>query len=322
MELNKNPALYLIILAFASTYILWGTTYYAVLIGLKTLPPFIMGAVRFLIAGVVLLIICYVRRREKMWNRAIYKDLVLGTVILTGGQGLLFFSELYIPSGYAAILVSTLPLWYVLLDRKNWPVYFSNKLILLGLFLGFCGILLLFERYIGASTGAGTTRFIGLIAVIGACICWASGTLYYKNHADQSSLFLNLGWQLIGGFLSSLVVAFFCGEFHGFVVAGVSLNSWLATVYLAIAGSVIAFTAFSWLLTIRPAAIVGTYAYVNPVIAVLLGSLMANEEISLLQIAGMCIILFSAFLVNSPKYWGKNKTSSLVNNDVVQEGTN
>jgi drug/metabolite transporter (DMT)-like permease len=301
MALNKKPSLWLILIAFASTYIIWGTTYIAILIGIETLPPFLMAAIRFLVAGVVLLIIV-VFRGEKVWVPGIFKNMLLGIVILTGGQGLLAWAELYIPSGYAAILVSTLPLWFVLLDRKNWDSYFKNKLILTGLILGFFGILLLFKKYIGSSSGTGILQLLGLLAVLGACVCWAGGTLYYKNHVNQSSMFLNLGWQLIGGFLSSLLIGFLCGELTGFSFARVSMHSWLATMYLAVAGSLVAFIAFSWLMTVKPAAVVGTYAYVNPVIAVLLGWLMANERITILQIAGMCIILLSAFLVNSPGY--------------------
>jgi drug/metabolite transporter (DMT)-like permease len=308
MTLNKKPALWLILIAFASTYIVWGTTYIAIVIGLETLPPFIMASIRFLVAGAVLLIIA-LSRGENIWMAGMYKNMLLGIVILTGGQGLLFWAEQYIPSGYAAILVSTLPLWYVLLDRKHWNSYFKNKLILSGLILGFAGILLLFKKYIGASTGTSALQLLGLLAVLGACICWAAGTLYYKNQVTKGSMFLNLGWQLMGGFLSSLLVGFLSGEFTGFSFANVSMHSWLATLYLAVAGSLVAFIAFNWLMTVRPAAIVGTYAYVNPVIAVLLGWLMANESITVLQIAGMFIILFSAFLVNSPKYLVNKKQS-------------
>ena len=305
---QKKPAFLLILIAFASTYIIWGTTYVAILIGLKTIPPFFMAAVRFLIAGLVLLIIV-AARGENIRVPAMFKNMLLGVVILTGGQGLLFWAEQYIPSGYAAILVSALPLWYVILDRKNWASYFKNKLILGGLILGFLGILLLFEKYIGASSNdAGILQVFGLLAVLLACICWASGTLYYKNHINQGSMFLNLGWQLMGGFLSSLLIGYLSGELKSFSFSAVSLDSWLATLYLAVAGSLVAFIAFNWLMTVRPAAIVGTYAYVNPVIAVLLGWLMANEKITVLQVVGMFIILLSAFLVNSPKYLPKKET--------------
>jgi len=311
MKPVKKPALWLILVAFAATYIIWGTTYIAILVGIKTLPPFLMAAIRFAIAGVVMLAVAAIRG-ENLFVNGVFKNMILGIVILTGGQGLLAWAELYIPSGYAAILVSTLPLWYVLLDRKNWSSYFKNKLILTGLILGFAGILLLFEKYLRASsTASGVLQVLGLFAVLGACVCWASGTLYYKNQASRGSMFINLGWQLMGGFLSSMLIVFLTGEFSGFSLDSVSPASWLATVYLAVAGSLGAFIAFTWLMTVKPPAVVGTYAYVNPVIAVLLGWLLANENITVLQIAGMIIILFSAFLVNSPKYIAGDKERAL-----------
>lgn len=307
---DKKPVLWLVLIAFSATYIIWGTTYFAILIGLETLPPFIMGSIRFLVAGAVLMIIVALRG-EDIWAPGLFKNMLLGVVILTGGQGSLFWAEQYISSGYAAVLVSTLPLWYVLLDRKNWHNYFKNKLILAGLILGFLGILLLFKKYAGVSTGSSLLQIFGLMAVLLACICWAAGTLYYKNHLNGSSMFLNLGWQLIGGFISSLLFGFLIGELNGFSLAGVSMHSWLATLYLAVAGSLIAFVAFNWLMTVKPAAIVGTYAYVNPVIAVLIGWMLANEQITFLQLIGMFIILLSAFLVNSPKYLSNNKETAI-----------
>ena len=319
MRIHKKPAIWLVAMAFAIVYTLWGTTYIAIVIGLETLPPFIMASIRFILAGGILL--CFsMLRGENVWVPGIRKNLLLGLIILTGGQGLLFWAEQHIPSGYAAIIVSSLPLWYVLLDRTHWNIYFKNKLILTGLVLGFFGILLLFQRYIGAPAGTGVLQILGMVAVVAACICWATGTLWYKNHIDQNSIFLNLGWQLIGGFLSSLAIGFASGEFRGFSFAGVSAQSWLATVYLAVIGSLVAFIAFNWLLSVRPAAIVGTYAYVNPVIAVILGWLIADENITFLQIAGMMIILLSAFLVNSPKYialYKKRSGKKAVKQEVV-----
>ena len=298
---KQQPAFWLILIAFSCTYILWGTTYFAVLVGLKTLPPFLMAALRFLLAGIVLLLVILLKR-EKLWRKGMHKNILVGTVILTGGQGLLFWSEQYIPSGYAAILVSTLPLWYVLLDNKNRSFYLKSKTIIAGLLLGFFGILLLFERYIITASGITTKQIFGILAALGGSICWVTGTLYYKNHVDQKFIFLNLGWQLMGGFFSSVLISFLSGELSKFSFAAVSVDSWLATVYLAVAGSLVAFISFSWLLSVLPAAIVGTYAYVNPVIAVLLGWMFANESITVLQISGMIVILLSAILVNSAKY--------------------
>ncbi len=122
--------------------------------------------------------------------------------------------------------------------------------------------------------------------------------LYFKYHHTQGSLYLNLGWQLIGGVFSCMLVSLFTHEWFDFAFSKISVQSWLAVFYLAFAGSIIAFSCYNWLLKKKPAAIVGTYAYINPVIAVLVGSLLANEHIYINQIAGMIIILISAYLIN------------------------
>lgn len=306
MNSAKTAPIALVVFAFAAVYILWGTTYLAIVIGLETIPPFLMAALRFAVAAVFLFGIC-IFRKDEIFSRVLYKNLLPGVVILTGGQGLLFWSEQYISSGTAAILVSSLPLWYVLLDRKNWKTYAANKLVMAGLFLGFAGIIIMFQRYLNWPEGSGTMQMLGIVAVLMAGICWALGTLWTKNHGNEYSIFANVGWQLVGGLLSCLVVAFCSGELSHFSVSSVSLRSVLATLYLALIGSVIAFVAFHWLMTVRPPAVVGTYAYVNPVIAVLLGWLVADEQITLDQIAGMIVILVSAFLVNSPKYFRRQQ---------------
>ena len=161
MVLNKKPALWLVVIAFACTYLIWGTTYMAILIGIETLPPFLMAAIRFLVAGIALLIIA-VLKGENIWARGLFRNMLLGIVILSGGQGLLAWAELYIPSGYAAILVSTLPLWYVLLDRKNWNIYFKNKVILAGLLLGFGASAAVFVKVflIAAQTTLNVSNFL------------------------------------------------------------------------------------------------------------------------------------------------------------------
>ncbi|MDE3212805.1 MAG: EamA family transporter [Bacteroidota bacterium] len=281
--------------------------YIGIVIGLKTLPPFIMASFRFGLAALILFLVCFLRG-EKWVSGGIYQNLVLGTIIITGGQGLLFWSEQYIASGSAAILYATLPLWYVLLDRRNRGFYLRNRWVLVSLIIGFLGIILLF-RSASAIALHHNDAPIGILAVLGGCICWASGTLYYKNHPNSRSLLWNLAWQLTGGVISSLLISYFSGEFVHFTLRQVSMDSWLATVYITLAGSLAAFIAFNWLLTVRPAAVVGTYAYVNPAVALLLGWAIAHETIRPLQIMAMGVILVSAFLANSVRYRSANKIS-------------
>ncbi len=301
---TKFPRQWLIILAFAAIYIIWGTTYLVILIGLEDIPPFLMASIRFTIAGVLLVSWCLFKREPLPTARSIGKNSLLGIVILVGGQGVLIWAEQFIASGYTAILGATLPIWFVILDKNQWKSCFSNKYIVGGLLLGFAGILLLFREHLDAPFPTEQTRMgmIATLAVLMGCVCWVSGSLYYRYRPAPGSIMLNLGWQLLSGAVFCLGISFIAGELDNFSLSSIGLHAWLAVTYLAVAGSIIAFIAYNWLLTQKPSAVVGTYAYINPVIAVLLGWLIADEIISTYQLTGMMIVLVSAMLINFSKY--------------------
>lgn len=292
----------LIILAFAAIYLIWGTTYVTILIGLEDFPPFLMASLRFAIAGALLVGWCLLKGEAFPAFRTIRQNLFIGVVMLAGGQGILFWSEQYIASGYAAILVATLPIWFVIIDKSQWHTYFSDKYIIGGLFIGFLGILLLFQEHIEGPVSTDGMGVIATLAVLFGCVCWVSGSLYYRYHTTPGSIFSNLGWQIIGGGLFCTGISYVTGEWQGFTFTTVGSEAWLAVLYLAVVSSIIAFVTYYWLLHQMPAAIVGTYAYVNPVVAVLLGWLIADENLSVYQISGMMVILGSALLINLPKY--------------------
>ncbi len=289
-----------IILAFAAIYLIWGTTYLAVRIGITTLPPFLMGAMRYSVAAAAFLTWA-ATKKETLFNTPVGRNLLLGALMQTGGQAILFWSEKYISSGFTAILVGTEPIWFILLDKPQWKFCFKNKLVLLGVATGFIGIVVLFQNLFTQSSSMPATHSLQLIAsgvaLLSAAI-WAGGSLYFKYSNTGGSLYLNLGWQLVGGVLSCLIVSGCTGELTGFSFQSVSLQSWLSVFYLAIAGSIIAFSCYNWLLTQKPSSVVGTYAYINPMIAVLVGCLVAGESIIFTQIIGMVIILVSAWLIN------------------------
>ena len=222
--------------------------------------------------------------------------------MLAGGQGLLIWSEQYIPSGYASILVATLPIWFVIVDRANWSTYFSNAYIIVGVILGFLGILLLFKDTLSEpATEANLMHLYASAAVLLGAVCWVVGTLYNRSRPAPGSMYSNLGWQLITASVICLAISYITGELHDFTFSQVSVLGWSAVIYLAIAGSIVAFIAYTWLLTQKPSALVGTYAYINPVVAVILGWLLAEEVITFFQLLGMAVILGSAILVNITK---------------------
>ena len=287
-----------IILAFAAIYVIWGTTYLAVLIGIKTIPPFVMGAMRYLIAGTAFLLFAGFNK-EKIFNNSVLKNILIGAVMQTGGQAILFWSEKHISSGFTAILVATEPIWFILLDKPQWKNYFNNKLVITGIVAGFIGIVVLFENLLGSTLHMQQSlQLIASLVTILSAMIWAGGSLYFKYHHTEGSLYLNLGWQLIGGVFSCTLVSWFTHEWFDFAFSDIAVQSLLAVFYLAFAGSIIAFSCYNWLLTQRPAAVVGTYAYINPVVAVLAGGLLANEQFHINQLAGMVIVLISAFLIN------------------------
>lgn len=271
-----------VILAFASLYFVWGSTFLAALIGLDGLPPYLMISLRFFAAGLILYGWSRFKREPNPDFSTIRAHGISGILMLVGGTGSVVWGEQYIPSGLAAIIVASLPIWFIVLDRTQWKIYFYNKLIITGIILGFAGIIFLFGfQKTGARAASSQHMQIISIALITAgSISWAAGSLYSRSIQSTSSTTMTVSLQLLaaGGF--ALLVSSVLGELHGFSWNQVPLKAWLALVYMLIMGSVITYVAYIWLLTIRPAVQVGTYAYVNPVIAVLLGWAFAGEQIT------------------------------------------
>lgn len=237
-------------------------------------------------------------------KRAIIVNSVGGILMLVGGSGSVLWSQQYLGSGLAAILVASLPIWFVLLDRKQWSYYFGDKRVIMGVILGFIGILLLFGAGVrnGLQAEKGWMQVIGIGVILLGCIAWTIGSLYVKYKAVQVDVATSAGIQLFSAGLFSLIPSFMTGEWNGFEWSQVSTGGWLSLLYLTIPGSVIAFMSYIYLLAVRPAAQAGTYAYVNPVIAVLLGVLFAHETVSGWQVLGLITILLSVLMINWSNY--------------------
>ncbi|WP_128543930.1 EamA family transporter [Larkinella soli] len=294
----------LVILAFAAVYIIWGSTYLAVLLGLETMPPFMMAGLRFFLAGALLFAWCLMAGEPRPSVGVVGRNALGGILMLFGGTGSVIWAEQYIPSGLAAIIVTSLPFWFVILDRRQWSNYFANLLIPAGLLIGFTGVVLLLTK--PEQTGglfSGTDQYWTAMAVlIAGGISWTVGSLYAKYQTLSPSTLVNGSLQLLAAGLFSGLVSGLAGEWTGFHPEEVSLKTWLALGYMIVFGSIIAFLAYLWLLKVRPPAVVSTYAYVNPVIAVMLGWLFAHEPVSTRQMVALGIILLGVLLVNLPKY--------------------
>jgi len=291
-------------LAFAAIYVIWGSTYLAILWVISDIPPILMSGIRFSTAGTILYGWC-LWKGEKLPNyNSFAKNAICGILMLFCGSGAVAWSEQYVPSGLAAVIVTTEPFLFILFDRSKWSLYFSNKLIIPGLLAGFAGVMLLVAFGSHDFPAADVTNKVkmGIVVIIAGAIAWTVGALYLKYHASKSSVIMSAAVQLLVAGIFSVAVSLVSGESRNFKFASVHANAWIALFYLATAGSLVTYLCYLWLLKLRPAAQVSSHVYVNPIVAVLLGALFAGEKITPVQIISLAMIIGGVLLVNSSAF--------------------
>ncbi|MBK9008149.1 MAG: EamA family transporter [Anaerolineae bacterium] len=283
-------------IALLALYIVWGSTYLAIRFAVETIPPFFHAGLRFLISGLILV----------LWRRAAgdavptrvqWKSVaIIGTLLLLGGNGLVSFAEQRIASGVAALIVGTTPMWLVLIESLRPNGVKPTWLIIVGLIVGFSGIYLL----IGPSASTGKLQFdtIGTVAVIAAAFLWALGSIYSRSADIPKSALMTTGAEMLAGSVPLFLVSLALGEWSRFNIAQVSTESWLGLIYLITFGSMVGFVAYIWLLQNAPISLVATYAYVNPLVAVLLGAWFASEPLTSRTLAAAGIIIGSVIFIN------------------------
>ncbi len=282
--------------ALLALYIVWGSTYLAIRFAVDTMPPFLHAGLRFLISGLILV----VWRRaagDKMPTLRQWRSLaIIGTLLLLGGNGLVSFAEQRIPSGIAALIVGTVPLWLVLIEALRPGGAKPTALSVVGLIVGFGGIYLL----VGPSKLTGVLQFdsTGTVAVIFASFLWSLGSIYSRSAELPKSALMMTGGEMLAGSVPIFMVSLARGEFTTFSLTQVSTQSWLALLYLIFFGSMIGFVAYIWLLQNAPISLVATYAYVNPLVAVLLGAWLASEPLTSRIFAAAIIIIGSVVFIN------------------------
>lgn len=301
-QLKKQPSAAMVMIAFATVYLAWGSTYFFIQKAVHEIPPFIMGAIRFAASGLILAAWC-IYKKEDIWNPKLIKTAAItGLLLLFVGNGAVIWVEQQLPSSLVAILVSASPLWFVLLDKPKWKENFSSRNIIISLIIGFIGVLLLFSQKVkeAFSSSGGSAQIIGLVVILIGCISWVSGSLFSKYKGTGSAT-ANTMWQMLAASAAFFIFSLGSKELTTFHWQQVSAEAWWSVVYLITMGSLAGYSAYVWLLQVRPATQVSTYAYVNPVVAVLLGVLFANEQLIFLQIVGLAIILVSVLLINVTK---------------------
>jgi drug/metabolite transporter (DMT)-like permease len=303
MTKKNAPSVLLVSVAFATVYIVWGSTYFFIQKALVGLHPFILGSMRFLASGSIMLVWCIIRK-EKIFTPSVLKTAAItGLMLLFVANGIVIWVEQFMPSGVVAIVVSAAPIWFIVLDKPLWKQNFSSISTIIGLIIGFCGVVLLFgEQVMGSLTDINGRTVLGLVLLTVGSMFWAGGSLYSKSHPTGASATVSTAWQMLFAGLAFLPGSVISHEWAKTDFSAVPMQSWLAVLYLIMMGSIAAYSAYVWLLQVRPATQVSTYAYVNPVIAVILGVFFGHEKITLLQIVGLAVILFSVLLINWSKY--------------------
>lgn len=283
--------------ALLALYIVWGSTYLAIRFAVETIPPFLHASMRFLASGIIL----YAWRRaagdavptKSNWKAAA----IVGTFLLLGGNGLVSLAEKTVPSGVAALVIATSPFWLTLFETFRAGGARPTWLSIVGLVVGFGGVFLL----IGPAEITGSQQSIdpfGAVMLLIAPVLWSLGSIYSKNADMPKSTLMSMGMQMLAGAAALFLVSVLTGELRGFNFGEVSMRSWWGVVYLITFGSLVGFVAYGWLLQNAPISLVSTYAYVNPLVAVFLGWLLAGEELNARIGLAAAIIVGAVILIN------------------------
>lgn len=293
-----------IIIAYFLIYVVWGSTYYFIGVALQDLPPFLLGAFRFTTAGLLLLAWCGYRGEPIFKKNLLKKSAISGIVLLFIDMAVIMLAQKYVSSSLVAIIASSTAIWIMALDAPMWKKNFRSPAVIISIVIGFLGVMMLYIEQFNLDSVPGEHREYGVLILILGCISWALGTLYAKycsSGEEEVNAFSGSAWQMLFASAAFWICAAMSGDVVNTDLHVVSVTSWLSLAYLIIFGSIMAFSAYIWLLKVRPATEVGTHAYVNPFVAVFLGITLGNEDVTWVQIAGLIVILISVMVINRKK---------------------
>ena len=284
-------------IALIALYIVWGSTYLGIKVAIETIPPFFHGAVRFLISGLIILAWQKAAGQELPTRSQWKSTFIIGNLLLVGGNGLVSWAEQFIPSGIAALIIASVPLSLVILEALRPGGVKPTWQAIVGLVIGFIGIFILAgpAEISGSATDLDT---FGVVALLSATILWASGSIYSKNADLPKSSLMTTGAEMLMGSIGLLTVSVLTGELNGWNPADVSGRSLAGLAYLITIGSIIGFGSYIWLRANAPISLVATYAYVNPIVAVILGYLFGNEALEPRIYLATAIIIGAVIFIN------------------------
>ncbi len=297
MDAASPPRAWKVLLAFAIIYFVWGSTFLAIRVGVREVPPFLLAGMRFLVAGIVLY--GWMRARgtaspsAREWSAAAF----LAVLIFVFDYGLLFWAERRVPSGIAAVMMATIPVFMAIAEIVFLRTQRLTLRLGLALLVGLAGVAVLVGHTM--RLGEAPVDTAGACALIFAAVSWSVAASLTRRLPLPAAKAMSSGTQMLAGGVLLTLTAALLGEFRGFHVQAVSLGAWLALVYLIVAGSIVGFTAYVWLIHHESPTKVGTYAYVNPVVAVLVGYFLGGEAIGPRTIVGTLLVLVSVVLITT-----------------------
>ncbi len=299
MEAQTHRPRWKTLLAFAIIYLVWGTTFLAIRVGVREVPPFLLAAARFLIAGGVLYGWMRARGERSPAGRQWMSAFLLAVPIFVLDYGLVFWAEQRVPSGVAAVMMATIPAFMALSEIILLRTQRLTLRLALALSIGIGGVAVLMSHSLDLG-GAPIDR-AGAMALIIAAMSWSVGSALTRKLPLPASKVMSSAAQMLAGGVLLAVTAAALGEFRGFRVGTVSRGAWLSLLYLIVAGSIVAFTAYVWLIHHESPTRVGTYAYVNPVVAVLIGYFLGGEALGLRTIVGTLLVLISVVVITTTR---------------------
>lgn len=285
-----------VVAAFAAVYVIWGSTYLAIRYAVESMPPFLMASARWIVAGAIL----YAWRRAAGDPRPTLRNWaaasIVGVALILGGNGLVSWAEISVPSSLAALIIAIVPLWFALFVWYREGAMPTPR-VWTGILLGIVGVALLFGPAIRESVGGASSLLLGTLAILVATISWAMGSVYSKKAPLPKSILLAASMEMIAGSVALAIVGLGLGEAGAVDLGTVALKAWLSWGFLVIFGSIVAFSAYVWLLKVVRTELVATYAFVNPIVAVILGVVFAGEPFGLGTLVASALIVVGVALV-------------------------
>jgi drug/metabolite transporter (DMT)-like permease len=299
MEAKSRPPRWQTLLAFAIIYFVWGSTFLAIRVGVHEVPPFLLASMRFLAAGLALYLWMLMKGERSPTVHQWISASLLASLIFLCDYGLLFWAEQRVPSGIAAVMLATIPVFMALSEIVVLRTQRLTLRLTLALLIGIAGVGVLVSRSL--NLGGAPIDSTGALALLFASITWSIASVLTRKLPLPASKVMSAGAQMLSGGVMLAVASALLGEFHSFHPASVSRGAWFALLYLIVAGSIVGFTAYVWLIHRESPTKVGTYAYVNPVVAVLVGYFLGGEALGLRTVLGTLFVLVSVVVITTAR---------------------